>query len=1003
LRGDLFTTFWHWTFNSVSPTGFTKHPLSAMPSRKRGRKSRKPPTDPQPISSKPSTAITPAGADRQDLSELVASGSGAGLETETELGRLTLQARLDVTQAQIVASDIGRKGHTYENVVAKENARVQFGDVYNVYNSSQPSAKERVDSNGQELMKALFFDGMSDRLMSITPAYAETCSWILNRPEYLRWRDHGQRSSHHGVLWIKGKAGAGKSTMMSCLHDHDRQQDREGVTASFFFNARSSEKLVRSTEGMYRCLLYQILENLPRLRKSLLRLLQAPRSNEETWRIELLENAFRSIILDLSVDERVTCFVDALDECKIEDVRRAIDRFEDLAESVTTKNIQFRICFSSRYYPQITMRHHEELKLDAQPEHMQDIVRYVESKLTVPERAKPELSRKIYDRCSGVFLWVVLVVKRLKENSDSGSTHTQLLAILNAIPEELEDLFAKVVAEPDGALISILRWNLFSRRELSTQELYFAVQTSIGGTTTGYWDTTDINIDGMMRYLLQASRGLMEPNILFGEQSKWRGLSFIHESVREYFLSGGPASMGNNSSHGTYVAGHAKLAEECLSYLDLVVKNPNFLGLFDPTMVSQITKPVVPGTSLQRVRAISKLPLVKYASSNVLSHTEIAFANGKIHLRVLERLPLKHMIMFLKHGLKLQVLEFGHSWSLLYLLLRQDCPELARALLARTSRPSHSSTRTLCNNNDKSSTHTPLMKPDLGEGFGSLRPHLRPLHFAIRHGREGFVKLLLDCRADVDVKKDFGDRPLRFAVLLSHREFVRILFQYDVRVDAAGTKNVLHLAVRHASKDIAQWVLRKTGLNLADCVSHTPLHLTTGRPLHASNGDDGTIVRILLEAGADMEAADRDGNTVLIKAAGNSRIHLVRALLEEGANVHARNVFSFNALHAAVESHLTCQFRDSGWLDQELLPMLQALLDAGADINADGGSYDTVLNFACVDRDFELVRFLLDRGAVFARHGRQQDDHIAEFLSMANHHDGKGLWERQRWSPVSDT
>jgi hypothetical protein len=190
-----------------------------MPSRKRGRKSRKPPTDPQPSSSKTSTAITPAEAVSRDLSEDVTSGAGLG----TELGQLTLQARLDVTHAQIVVSDLGRKGHSYERPVVKGNARAHLGDVHNVYNFNQAPANEPVDSEGTRLMEALSFYGMDDRLMSVARAYAETCSWIFNRPEYLRWRDPDQRKSHRGVLWIKGKAGTGKSTLMSCLYDRHCQ------------------------------------------------------------------------------------------------------------------------------------------------------------------------------------------------------------------------------------------------------------------------------------------------------------------------------------------------------------------------------------------------------------------------------------------------------------------------------------------------------------------------------------------------------------------------------------------------------------------------------------------------------------------------------------------------------------------------------------------------------------------------------------------------------------
>jgi len=168
-----------------------------MPSRKRGWKSRKPPTDPQTSSSKPSTAIVPARTDRQGLSAEVASSAGL----ESELGQLTLPARLDIAQAQIVVSDVGRKGHNYEGPIVKDNAKAHFGDVHNVFNFNQPSANEPVDSEESvKLMKALSFDGMSDRLMSIAPACAETCNWILNQPEYLGWQDSERRFANHGVL-----------------------------------------------------------------------------------------------------------------------------------------------------------------------------------------------------------------------------------------------------------------------------------------------------------------------------------------------------------------------------------------------------------------------------------------------------------------------------------------------------------------------------------------------------------------------------------------------------------------------------------------------------------------------------------------------------------------------------------------------------------------------------------------------------------------------------------
>ena len=60
---------------------------------------------------------------------------------------------------------------------------------------------------------------------------------------------------------------------------------------------------------------------------------------------------------------------------------------------------------------------------------------------------------------------------------------------------------------------------------------------------------------------------------------------------------------------------------------------------------------------------------------------------------------------------------------------------------------------------------------------------------------------------------------------------------------------------------------------------------TSGR---GPNGDTARV-RKLLEAGADLEAKDRDGRTALILAAGNGHAETVRALLEKGANPSARD------------------------------------------------------------------------------------------------------------------
>jgi hypothetical protein len=958
-----------------------------MLSLKRWRKSRRPPTDPQPSSSKTSTEITPAEAVSQELSEDVASGAGP----ETELGQLTLQARLDVTQEQIAVTDLRPHGHNFNGNVVTENARAHFGNVYN-FNQQPFSVLD--DTARPDLMEALSFSGMSHRLMSITPAYAETCKWILDRPEYLKWRDLSQRSSHHGVFWIKGKAGTGKSTLMSCLHEHNCQQDRDGITVSFFFNARSPDELVKSTEGMYRCLLHQLLMRLPRLKASLSHL-GVPKGGAP-WPIEWLESAFRIVILGISKDEEITCFVDALDECKMEDVRRAIDRFEDLAETVTTKSIRFRICFSSRYYPNITMRHHEELQLDVQPEHMDDISQYIDAKLTVRQGIKLELSPKIFDRCSGIFLWVVLVVKRLREASDTGRNRSQLLAILDATPEELEELFADVVAEPDESLILIVQWSLFSTRKLTTKELYLAVQGSVGGTGTGYWDIDEIDDDGIARYLLHASRGLMELTSTPGPPryhmpgsttrtyssnvAQWpQILIFIHESVREYFLCGGLAILSRPSLHEINAVGHAKLAEGCLSYLESAVSHSAF-----PVSC----KPEDWKVTIESCK--EQLPLIWYASENFLHHSELAFAGGVVGLAILERCPLQYTTTAYYHSDRLC---HGSPPSLLYLLLYRGCFELARALLTRPSKPSYcpaaqsDPTSTPC-------TPTRLVTPDLRFAYDELS-------LAIGRDRTDLVQLFFDNGFDVNMETGPWGRPICFAVSRDDYRIVQVLSSYGARVDTVETRKILHIAAEHASQQMVQFLLEKGApVNSTDDGSQTALHLTVSRQAP----DDFEVADILLEAGADIEAADCDGRTVLIKAAASRRTRLVQFLLGRGANVHARDHQDLTAFSVATDmriSHQVHQARGPMGSDPAMYRILHALLNAGADINARCGSKNTMLDIACLSKDYGLLIFLVERGAFSIPEDGPgpREEIVLSVLEEAHQH----AYDNQPGSPTSET
>ena len=514
----------------------------------------------------------------------------------------------------------GPARRTYDNSSTRDNARAHFGDsIHHVeYHGPVHNYSDRVQTTEttprgsatrSETLQSLKFDEMSDRFSTINPAHAKTCHWLVEREEYKAWHDKAKSSEHNGFLWIKGKPGAGKSTLMKWALTHAQKTCGDDTLISFFFNARG-EGLERSTEGMYQSLLVQLLEKIPRLQSVLDK--QRQRNN---WPIEILSGLFREAVISLEND-RLTCYIDALDECGEAEIRNMIEVFEDLTESAIAESVDFRVCFSSRHYPRISIDTCLELVLEGQEGHEGDIAAYIQKKLKVSTRSKSAMAVEIQERASGIFLWVCLVIRILNEDIDHGDAR-KIKTRLKEIPDGLDRLFQDIIARgtrKDTHLIPTLQLIMFTRRPLTCRELYHAIMYTPNNEPGLVSAHEKFGTDTAENFLLNSTKGLAEATR--GKQPK---VQFIHESVRDYLRTTGFKNLAPHLTENLSGLTHEFLKQRCLEFVSEDVCR--YLSL--PAVLLKAKS-----AEAEELRARSKedLPFLEYAVNNVLYHAEQACA-----------------------------------------------------------------------------------------------------------------------------------------------------------------------------------------------------------------------------------------------------------------------------------------------------------------------------------------------------------------------------------------
>ncbi len=190
----------------------------------------------------------------------------------------------------------------------------------------------------------------------------------------------------------------------------------------------------------------------------------------------------------------------------------------------------------------------------------------------------------------------------------------------------------------------------------------------------------------------------------------------------------------------------------------------------------------------------------------------------------------------------------------------------------------------------------------------SISHHDTPLHQAARRGSATITRMLLEAGADANARNTSENTPLYVAAFLGHAKVAELLLQAGAEVNAAcfmgftplymaarlGRKEVVQVLVDHGAK--THNIHEAAGIGdvekvrqflAADDSLIDQEAMTGGMPLHwaAVNGEL-EVVRTLIEAGADVNASDTDGETPLTKAARDDHGEIINLLLAHGATVN---------------------------------------------------------------------------------------------------------------------
>lgn len=219
------------------------------------------------------------------------------------------------------------------------------------------------------------------------------------------------------------------------------------------------------------------------------------------------------------------------------------------------------------------------------------------------------------------------------------------------------------------------------------------------------------------------------------------------------------------------------------------------------------------------------------------------------------------------------------------------------------------------------------------------------LHIAAANGKINVVDFFItELNLDIDEVDHLRKTPLHVAALNGHLEVVKFLLNHDAYINCGDIMGLtpLFYAVRKNQINVVEFLLDKSDINYA-MGGYTLLH-------EAAENGYLELVKVLLENKANINAKNERNWTPLHAAAYNGYLEIVKVFVQNGADVNGKVINGCTALYYAVENG-----------NENIVDLL---VKHGANVNVfERSSNTTPLHTACREGKEQIVKFLLENNA----------------------------------------